>query len=151
MLSFETLLIISVCSIPFVAFVFLLPKFKKKEKKHAKQTEEKQSTASVEIKSEAKDVLPEKPQEKKTETTFVNNEFAPEDFRGYLNHRKERMTKPSRVDLPEGFIDRTQPYLPRKKQRQSEQPKSVAEEIRSLSPELKALIFAGALDKKNFD
>jgi hypothetical protein len=36
----------------------------------------------------------------------------------------------------------------RKKQ---EKPQTVAEEIRSLSPELKALIITGVLDKKDFD
>lgn len=150
MLNFQTFLILSACSIPFIAFVFVLPKFKKKEKKTAKQAEEKQTSVPLETKTEAKVSMPEKPQEKKFEPVFNNAEFSPEDFKGYLNNRQKNMSKPTRVDLPEGFIDTTQPFVRRVKNKQ-EKSQTVAEEIRSLSPELKALIFTGALDKKNFD
>ena len=91
------------------------------------------------------------PAEKKPVVSIANSEFSAEDFRGYLNHRQSNMTKPSRVDLPEGFIDRTEPFVRKRPKKDENKPQTVAEEIKSLSPELKALIFTGALDKKNFD
>ncbi|MBQ9795684.1 MAG: hypothetical protein IJW36_01805 [Clostridia bacterium] len=147
MSNFEIALIVLACAVPVVALLFVLPKFKKKEKKApapVKTLEEVKKEEKVETKTEP-------PKEKNVENVFTNNDFTSEDFKGYLNHKQKKLTKPARVDLPADFMDRTEPYIPRRRRRMEEKPKSVAEEIRSLSPELKALIFTGALDKKNFD
>jgi hypothetical protein len=55
------------------------------------------------------------------------------------------------MELPKDFIDRTMPYIPRKRRIKNDKPKNLTEEIQNLSPELKALIIAGVLDPKNFD
>lgn len=154
MFNFETIIIILACSVPVVALFFVLPKIKKKEKrKEEKPTKTYEEIKKEEAKPESnqEEMKIEKPKAQKVETAFAQNDFSPEDFRGYLNRKQKTITRPTRVDLPEGFVDRTEPYLPRRRRREEEKPKTVAEEIRSLSPELKALIFTGALDKKNFD
>lgn len=148
MSNFEIVLIVMACVVPALALLFVLPKFKKKEKIEKPPTKTYEEIKKEEAKEEAK---PESPKEKKVETAFAKNDFSPDDFRGYLNHKQQHVTKPTRVELPKDFVDRTEPYMPRRRRRMEEKPKTIAEEIRSLSPELKALIFTGALDKKDFD
>jgi len=146
MSNFEIILIVLACAVPVVALIFILPKIKKKEK-----TKVETSTKTYEeIKKEEseKEIIEEKPKEKKI-NIVPKNDFSPDDFRSYLNNRQRNMSKPSRIEHPEGFQDRTMPYTPRRARR-AEAQKTIAEEIRSLSPELKALIFTGALDKKDF-
>lgn len=150
MLNFETLLIVMACSVPAVALLLVLPKLKKKEKKQAEKIEAK-PVKQDDVKEIKEETIEESPREKQFNPVFNNTEFSTEDFKGYLKHRQNNMTRPERVDLPEGFIDRTMPYVPRRRKKEQEKPQTVAEEIKSLSPELKALIFSGALDKKNFD
>lgn len=148
MSSFEIALIFMACSVPLVAFLFVLPKFKKKEKPEPTPVKTLEEVKKEEPQPAVK---PEPIKEKKTNTALMNNDFTPDDFRGYLNHKQKNTTKPSRVELPMDFMDRTEPYMPRRRRGFDDKPKSVAEEIRSLSPDLKALIIAGVLDKKDFD
>lgn len=147
MTNFELVLIILACSVPVVALLFVLPKLKKKEKKQV----EVQTKTYEEIKKEEPQL--EQKSEKKTEPkveVLQKNDISSEDFKNYLNIKQNRISRPSRVELPKDFEDRTMPYAPRRARRSVEKPSSVAEEICSLSPELKALIFTGALDKKDF-
>ena len=87
--------------------------------------------------------------EEKKNISF-NHDISNEDFKSYLNLKKG-VTKPRRIELPEGFADKTTPYFPRRRINYSNKPKNIAEEIEGLSPELKAFIFSGAFDRKNFD
>jgi len=150
MSNFEIVLTVLACAVPLVALLFVLPKFKKKEKAKVetptKTYEEikKEETPKEETKLEEK-------KENKSLPKITNTEFDSNDFKSYLKRKQQTTSKPMRVDLPEDFEYKTMPYLPRRRRREDLKPKTVAEEIRSLSPELKALIFTGALDKKNFD
>ena len=150
MSKFEIILIVLACAVPIMALIFVAPKFKKKEKKKEaapiKTYEEmkKEESPKEEVKQEFKPA-------KKTVSHITNTDFGPSDFRTYLQHKQKNLSRPNRIDLPAGFQDRTTPYNPRRRRRMEEKPKTVAEEIRSLSPELKALIFSGALDKKKYD
>ena len=152
MSNFEIFIIVVLCFVPILAFVMLLPKLKLKFnfKKKEKSTKTKMEPIA-EIKTE------EKPKETKVEETpkevkpvISSNEISTEDFSGYLNKRKP-VTKPQKVELPEGFVDRTMPYIPQRRMSDIKKPKTIAEEIESLSPELKAIIVAGVLDKKDYD
>lgn len=147
MSNFEIVLLVMAIAAPALALVFVLPKFKKREKKVQVQTKTyeqiKKEEAKVEEKSE--------PVQEKKASVITNNDFTSEDFRGYLNHKQKNITRPTRVNLPKDFKDVTEPYIPRRRRSVKEKPKTVAEEIRSLSPELKALIIAGVLDKKDFN
>lgn len=145
MSNFEIFLIVMVCAVPVLALLFVLPKFKKKEKK-AKAIE--LSKTYSEIKSEEK-VEPKKETPKEAISKYVNNHISPDEFKSYLKDKKT--TKPSRIEFPADFKDRTMPYTPRRNMMANKKPNSVAEEIRSLSPELKAMLIAGILDKKDYD
>ena len=150
MSNFEIFLIVTACSIPVFAVIMLLPKIKLKFKKKEKQISVETKTYA-EIKAEDKASEPkveEKPREVKK---FVSSgEISTDDFRSYLNRRKS-VSKPSRLEMPDDFVDRTMPYSSRRRRIENKKPQSVAEEIQNLSPELKAMIIAGVLDKKDFD
>ena len=144
MSNFEIFLIIMLCATPFVALLFVLPKKLKKEKKA-----EKVETKTL---KELKQEETPKPmvEEKKVESKKVaSSEVSTDDFKNYLNHRPPT-SKPSRVELPKDFRDMSLPYRPRRREK-NEKPKTIIEEIQGLSPELKALMITGVLDRKNFD
>lgn len=145
MSNFEIFLIVIVCAIPFVALMFVLPKIKFKKK--VKNIEPQPVKTYEEIKKEEQK---QEPKEKVQQTLFANRDITDDEFKGFINSRHKDISKPQKVDLPDDFLDRTMPYMPFSKKKKNKH-KSVAEELRSLSPELKALIISGALDKKNFD
>ena len=148
MSSFEIFLIVLACSVPVVALLFLLPK---KLKKQEKPKPVEQSKTYEEIKKE--DVkVEEAPKEKTINSPIEKAELNDLDFKNYLKQKQSNMTKPKRAELPPDFVDRTEDYFPRRRgANKVEKTKNVAEEIKSLSPELKALIIAGVLDPKDFD
>ena len=151
MSNFEIFLIVCFCAVPLIAIVFVLPKKLKKGNK----TEEKKEVKTLEqLKKEEqpKQVTEEKFEEKKVKPKFVpKSEVSTDDFKSYLDFKKNDISKPSRVELPKDFMDRTSPYIPRRRRRIDKKPKTVAEEINSLSPKLKAMLFSGVLERKNFD
>jgi len=140
----EVILIVAICLVPIVALFLILPK-KLKKKSVPKQEEKHDEYKPVtEIAKKEPKIEAKRPME--------SREFAPNDFRSYLLERGNKMTKPSRLDLPEGYIDRTEDYVPvRRRRRVAKKPENIAEEIRSLSPELKALIMSGALIENKRD
>ena len=144
MSNFEIALIVCLCAIPFVSLVFVLPKIKGKKEKKSKEA--KPTQAYTEIKKEENKEA--KPEPLKIDS---NNEVSSKDFKNFMTSRSKSMTKPSRVDLPDDFLDRTMPYSAIARSKRKKKTQTVAEELRSLSPQLKALIITGALDKKNFD
>lgn len=156
MSSFEIVLIVLACAVPCVALFFVLPKKLKGEKKSKKEKKSELKTYEELKKEETKEEPKTQEQskvelEKKKEPSKVaTTEISTDDFSSYLKRRKNP-TKPSRIELPKDFLDRTSPYAHRRKQKEEQKPKNVAEEIRLLSPELKALLIAGVLDPKNFD
>lgn len=142
MSNFETFLIVMLCAVPIVALFMVFPKlkFNKKEKKVAEPTK-----TLAEIKAEepkAEEVKPEL--ERKP-----NNEISTGEFESYIDFKKKNTTLPKKVELPSDFKDMSMPYMPRRKQVEKK-PQSVAEEIKSLSPELKAMLIAGVLDKRDY-
>ena len=150
MSKFEIFLIVTACAAPVLALLMVLPKikikFKKKEKKAKIETK-----SYAELKAEEKPIEPKVEEKPKEVKKFMSSdEISTDDFKSYLNKRKSA-TRPSRLDMPDDFIDRTMPYTPRRRRRTEEKPKTVAEEIKNLSPELKALLLTGAFDKKNYD
>ena len=132
---------------PFLALIFVMPKLKKKEKV------QKETKTYEELKQEEKQndtIVEEKPVKEKR--VFQTTDFTSEDFQNYLKHKNETTSKPQKIEHNLNFMDNTTDYIPtRRKLKLENKPKNIAEEIKSLSPELKALIISGALDKKNFD
>ena len=122
MSNFEIILLVMAIAVPVLALVFVLPKFKKREKKVQVQTKTyeqiKKEEAKVEEKSE--------PVQEKKASVITNNDFTSEDFRGYLNHKQKNITRPTRVNLPKDFKDVTEPYIPRRRRSVKEKSKTVA-------------------------
>ena len=137
----ERVLLICVCVAPFVALLFVLPKVKKNETKTFQTSDyvpEKKEEPAVEIK-------PEVEEEKVDEKTFENEII---NYHEFLHKRKENMSRPTRVELPNGYSDMTESYsaMRRRMERASQQEKNT--NINNLDPEIKALLIAGILDRK---
>ena len=136
----ERVLLIGLCVAPFVALLFILPKVKKKQKtfETSDYVPESKPEPVVEVKPE---VVEEKVSAKSFEEEIM-------DYRQFLEKRKEHMSRPSRVNLPQGYNDLTESYsaMQRRMQRASQQNKNT--NINNLDPEIKALLIAGILDRK---
>lgn len=155
MSKIELVILILAASIPFFALIFVIPKnlFKniKEKKGKTKKSDPKpvkeESKPTIEEKPKEEPKTTEKPKEPKKDFMFAD--LSTDDFRSYLKERPE-IAKPKRVEHDDGFLDRTTPYVPMRPRRpmRPRKPKNLSEEIKSLSPELKALIIAGILDRK---
>lgn len=145
MTVFEIVLVILVCITPIVALLFVLPKRKKKEVKPKETTsyvtlEKEQAQAQAEQGTPSQ-VAETKPEPKK----FKDDEL--ENYRDYLNKRHEMSSRPQRHEIPKDFIDRTSAYVPMSSMR-NRRTNSSNTDINNLSPEVKALLIAGILDRK---
>ena len=148
MSKFEIILIIIACAIPIISLLMVLPKkFKNKKKEVEKPTKTQEELKKEEQKAE--EVKPKEVKKEEKKNLSFDNDVSTDEFKSYLDLKKD-ITKPKRIELPEGFKDMTSPYRPRRI-RKEKKPENIVEEIQSLSPELKALIFSGALDRKSFD
>lgn len=144
MSNFEIILIVLVCAVPIVAFLFVLPKIKKKEKKVEETTK---TLADLKQEEKKPEIIKETPVKKEV----VQDEISSSEIQSYIDFKKKNLSKPKRVEMPKDFKDITLPYTPRRRHSQDKKPKTVAEEIQNLSPELKVLIISGVLDPKSFD
>ena len=143
MSKIEMVLIVGLCLAPIVALLFMLPKKFKKEKKAAPPTTEYKPEQSV------VEEKPEEPKEVQT-SVFENKGVSTDEFRGYLSEKKQNISAPKRISPPDDIF--TEEYVPsrfRKKIKDKEN-KTIIEQIDDLSPELKALLLAGVLDKKDY-
>lgn len=145
MSNFEIILIVLACAVPVVALLFVLPKFKKREKKKVEET----TKTLADLKQEEK--KPEIVKETPVKKEVVQDDISSSDVQSYIDFKKKNLSKPKRVEMPKDFKDVTMPYMPRRRPHQDTKPKNVAEEIQNLSPELKVLIISGVLGPKNFD
>ncbi len=148
MSKFEIFLIALLCAIPVIALIMVFPKIKFK-KKIKKVKEPIKTLADFKEEEKPKEpVVQEGPKE--IQKPIVSNEISTDDFQNYIERKKQDISKPKRIELPSDFKDMSMPYMPRRRSR-SQKPKNVAEEIKSLSPELKAMLIAGVLDKRDYD
>ena len=137
----EKILLIGLCVAPVVAFIFILPKLKKKKEKTF-ETLDYVPENKVEPVAETKpEVVEEKNETKSFEDEIVN-------YREFLEKRKEKMSRPSRVELPKGYRDISESYsaMRRREMRNNQQAQNT--NINNLDPEIKALLIAGILDRK---
>ena len=147
MSNFEIFLIVMVCAVPFIALLMVLPKKIKKAKEKNKKSVDIKTLEDLKKEEKKEEPVENKPEVKKH---VAKSEISTDDFKKYLQRRKP-ISKPSRMELPKDFVDRTIPYTPRRRRIKNDRPNNLTEEIQNLSPELKALIIAGVLDPKNFD
>ncbi len=141
MSTIEIILLISACVAPVIALLFIMPKMKKKNKKTFETTD-----YIPEKKEEVVETKPEIVEEKKVEEKSFENEI--QSYREFLEKRKERMSHPSRVQLPREYTDLSESYsaMRRREMRNKREEKNT--NINNLDPEIKALLIAGILDRK---
>lgn len=138
MSNIEWFLIIGICVAPFVALLFVLPKkLKKKQQKF-------ETTAYVPEKKE-EPVKEEKREESGFERPFTDLKPEIENYREFLQKRKDGIIKPHKLEVP-NF--KGEDYAAAYRRRNRNQPKPQNQDINSLSPEIKALLIAGILDRK---
>ena len=120
-------------------------------KKTSKKVDKKQTTKNTKEKQTAKKPtnkikieLPKEVKEKPLRTE-IEESFQKSDFKDFSAKKMEHMSFPE-IKLNKDFMSTYNleefDHVPQK---------SIPEQIKSLSPELKALIVAGVLDKKDID
>ena len=147
MFNFEKLLIIAACAIPIIALSVFM--FKRTVEKLKKPKNKKQEPVQPQAEVQKVEEKPKEIEPVVNKNKSVASEISTDDFKAYLNKRKE-ISKPKKLEHPQGFQDRTMQYMPTQRSRIRKH-KSIAEEIQTLSPELKALILSGALDRRDFE
>ena len=141
MSTVEIVLIVIACLIPVVSLIIILPK-------HLKFAKSKPASATP---TPAEPIKTEQP--KVVANKAPMQDYNTDEFKSYLNKRKEKLTKPVRNNNVASNLLPNENYFPRRITRASatQQPQTLIDEIRNLSPELKALIFSGALNRKDYD
>lgn len=141
MSTMEIILLISVCVAPIVALMFVIPKLKRKKQKTFETTD-----YIPEKKEEVVEEKSEIVEEKKVEKKSFDDEI--QSYREFLEKRKEKMSHPSRVELPKGYRDLSESYsaMRRREMRNRQEEKNT--NINNLDSEIKALLIAGILDRK---
>ncbi len=134
------ILILASCIPLFSFFIVFKPKWKNIFKKKDKTKKDK---IVEEVKPEEK-VEKQKPEEK-TLRDEIQNTFVKNDFKDFMEIKKDSIKFPEmKLNSPDFITSDYETYLKKPE-------KTIAEQIKSLSPELKALIVAGVLDKKDID
>lgn len=133
----EKILIISASIVPIVALLMFLPKISKfiKQKKSKKRIKPTQPYVSK--------------LEEKAPTTPAKQSHA-EDFKDYAMRKSKRISAPKR-NFPTANFSNFEGFRPNQTNKPKPKEQTVLEEFKSLSPQLKALILSGALDRKDFD
>jgi len=76
--------------------------------------------------------------------------FSSDDFKDYLSKRKINSV-PTQLKTPEQDTTFSYSEFLERQRKEKEEPKTIKQQINSLSPELKAMLIAGVLDRKKFD
>lgn len=139
----EKILLVAMGLTPIVALLFMLPKLKRKKQ----QTFETTDYVPLE-KEQAENNQPNEVAEVAPQEKSVEHADELEDYRAYLSKRKQETTKPTRVDVPEGYIDRTEGYSMARMRKKAEQKTDDNSDLLNLPADVQALLIAGILDRK---
>ena len=141
MSSFEIFLIVGFVLSPFLALIFVLPKKLKKESTPPATSEYKPEAKVEEKKEEPKETKP---------LENIKPAVSTDEFKDYLSHKRKNIKLPKHLNNP--FMP-TEDYVPSRlrRRKQSQENKSIAEQIQDLSPELKVMMFSGVFNKKDYN
>lgn len=138
MTTIEIVLLIGVCLTPIVALLFVVSKKHKKEE--VKQEVDKQPETT----EEKKECQPEQP----VDTFNLNSQdFSRNELKDYMVNKSKSVTRPFNKSVSGDFPGLNMDFPPRRIRNEE---KPVSKQIQDLSPELKALMIAGVLDKKDY-
>lgn len=154
MSNIEIAILVISCLIPVIALIIILPKLKKKKSATAPKTDEKpkevQPSAPI-LEKKDKPTL-EKTSEQNQDELNDEVAYTSDDFKSYLQEKKQKITRPKRKDeLPEFDFEDYDRFKLHQNRSDKTTSKSIADEINDLSPEIKAMIIAGVLDKKDYN
>lgn len=143
MTNFELCLIVCALLMPIVAFIFVNPKSTKEKITTKAKKEQPKSLENPNIEEKPK------PKPEKKKPVFEPVECSPDEFKGYLEKKHENVSKPKEkfiehdagISIDE-FISHRRPLNMDKQETNS---------LEDLSPELKAMLMVGILDRKHFD
>ncbi len=137
----EKVILIAAILMPIIALLIFLPKFLKNKFKNKPQKEKPKAEQNA-----------AQPDEYKPAPTApaAQNTSHQDDFKDYAERKSKRLTHPKRNFPTPTFAD-FEGFRPRPIVSGQQNEKTIQEEIKSLSPQLKALIISGALDRKDFD
>lgn len=146
MSAFEIVLLISACSVPIIAILFVVkPRFKRRHLIPQEPT-------PYLSKEDAKPVTKQQDTEmaKTSSYSFMNRGESTDEFRNYLKEKKAKIELPTRVDPIEGLPETT-PYIRHRRVVKPKEEPSILEQVEDLSPEMCALVFSGAFERKYFN
>ena len=145
MSNIEIATIVISCLIPIVALFIILPKLKKKKSVSVPQAEKSP------VETKPIELNPEKKEEPKQVELNDETTYTADDFKSYSQDKKQKITPPKRKEeLPDLKFEDYDQFKSHQRWSRTEVQKTIAEEIDSLSPELKTIIVAGVLDKKDY-
>ncbi len=132
----EKIILIIASLLPIVSLMMVLPKIIKRKA----DKEIPQEPIKEEPKPQPNETATEMPKPKKLD-----------DFSDFAEIKKKKVSAPKRNFPKPEFDSFIKDFPPPRRIEPKAQEKSIKEEINSLSPQLKALIISGALDRKYFD
>lgn len=150
MSAFEIVLLISACSVPIIAILFVVkPRLKRRHliPHESAPSVSKESTKLVEDSElvKAKDA----DKSKEYSYSFMNRGESTDEFRDYLKEKKSRIEMPTKIELTDDLPETTQ-YVRHRKIARSNKEKSIIEQVEGLSPEMMALVFSGVFDNSKY-
>ena len=140
----------------FLIIMLLNSRFYRKQGTKEKAPKEKKEKHKKEKKEKVKKEKAPKKKKEKASSKFVRprdliKQKEAQKAEEEAKRKAEEETKPQAPELGEGESDNpnfTEPALEVKKDAETTKEETLADEIKRLSPEMKALIFGDALDKK---
>ena len=143
---FELVLVIGAIVAPVAALLFVLPKLKKKKTfETTEYVPEKKEETVIETPKPVEVPKDEPKVEFKNPFEWSGKEL--ENYREYLMRKRDQLSSPVKNELPKGFNPNTEDYFSyRRRKKKESEPQN--QDIHSLSPEIKALLIAGILDRK---
>ena len=145
MSGFEWILVIGAIVAPVVALLFVLPKLKKKKTFETTDYVPEKKEEPVEIPKPVETPKEEPKVEFKNPFEGPGKEL--ENYREYLMRKRDQLSSPVKNELPKGFNPGTEDYFSYRRRNRKVQ-ETQNQDIHSLSPEIKALLIAGILDRK---
>lgn len=144
MSKLEIVLIVCFLLCPIVA-VIVIPKHKKEKKQPEVQTK----TLEEYNKEQSDDTKIEPITEKKPDINFGTTQ---DDFKDFIKNKAKQLKSSSDLESREDFHDNSMPYssFNQPKPPVAKQEKTIIDQIEELSPEMKAILLAGVLDRKDY-
>jgi hypothetical protein len=138
----EIILIVCAVAVPIVALLFVLPKRKANDNAPTKEAKQPEPP---------KESQPKPAEEKKDLKITTSNNLSNSDLKSYAEYKKRFAPAPKTAKMPYDYASETHYFdFPEFVEPKPKKDNSISGQIKSLSPELKAMLIAGVFDKKDY-